>query len=239
MMTDNANQWRVVGRFRQRQLLESNSMVSLMDLTSSTPQDTPILLYDMKLEDGDEFKVPRYVATKINTPKPSQSMNVISLAPPKDLFSEGMTIPNFNSHIPSLPSPRINRYSKNDSQLLISTLIPFPSNFALLIPLLLFFADVTLFVVSLVAQNVPPVNIAKLCSIIIISGVVALILMINKGVYSTAFALHVFLWPNIFLMYYHLHTLSFFLFHAVFVIIVVGFILRLRRSLYNTCWVLQ
>lgn len=235
-------EWNVVGTFRKRPVPQGPIIDFTSDLSKQTTtnheNDIPVLLYDAKTsENQQQSRVPRYIARKISIPPPSaQKLKVVSLAPPRpaDAVVAAESMPNVDCVEPVTTLSRRRDGVRRKHPFVVGTVLPAPPQLALLLPVVIFLADIAILVVSLTTYT-PTKGLIAACSLLVlVPDIGALVLLLKRGIYSTTIAVHLLLWPNIVLLFIQPYVSLLFMIHFIFTTILVLYCLRVRASTYMT-----
>ncbi|KPI89900.1 hypothetical protein ABL78_0972 [Leptomonas seymouri] len=236
------SEWSVVGTFRKRPVPQGRIIDFTSDLSKHTPSnnedDIPVLLYDAKTDENQQqSRVPRYIARKVAIPPPSlQELKVVSLVPPRSTDSAvvGEGLPNIDCVEPVATLSRSRDGVRSKRVFIVGTVLPALPQLTFLLPLVIFLADIALLVVSLTTYSPSRELTAACCLLVLVPNIGALVLLLKRGIYSTTFAIHLLLWPNIVLLYIQPFVSLLFMIHFILTTIMVLYCLRIRTSTYMT-----
>jgi hypothetical protein len=235
-------EWNVVGTFRKRPVPQGPIIDFTSDLgkhgSVDNEDDIPVLLYDAKTDENQQqSRVPRYIARKVAIPSPPlQNLKVVSLAPPRpsDSTAAAESMPNVDCVEPITSFSRRKDCVRRKHPFIIGTVLPAPPQLALLLPVVVFLADVALLVVSLTTYTPDKGLTAACCLLVLVPDIGALILLLKRGIYSTTIAVHLLMWPNIVLLFIQPFVSLLFMIHFILTAVMVLYCLRVRGSTYTT-----
>ncbi|KPA84211.1 hypothetical protein ABB37_02265 [Leptomonas pyrrhocoris] len=241
------SEWSVVGTFRKRPVPQGPIIDLTSDLSKHTSlnneDDTPVLLYEAKTDENQQpSRVPRYLARKVAIPPPSfQKLKVVSLALPRptDNVAVGENLPNVDCAEPITTLSCHRDGVRRKYPYAVGTVLPAPPQLAFILPVAIFLADIALLVVSLTTHKPRNGLIAACCLLVLVPDIGALVLLLKRGIYSTTFAIHLLLWPNIVLLFIQPFVSLLFMIHFILTAIMVMYCLRVRASTYTTFFTLR
>ncbi|EPY29996.1 hypothetical protein STCU_03947 [Strigomonas culicis] len=235
-MSVSDNPWQVVGSFQKRAVSQGEVIdFSPYKGREINSYDIPILLYDINGDDKEGFQVPRYIAQRIAIPPPSEKdMKVLSLAPPLSNGKEKEPEYNFDC-VEKADVPVKSSSKKKTDALILSTVFPAPSHLAFIVPLILFLADIAALICYFTVQKASKRYIAAGCILIAVPDVFVVLLIIRRGMLATTIAFHLVIWPSVIILFLQPQLTMLFFFHIIICLVMLLFVMRLRKSSYCTC----